>query len=87
MSLFGGGGEGPDPDLFIECYGRMAVNSFNILDPETGEGVGTGLYLGPSIMDHSCRPNACVTFEDQFNIVVRALEPMEHRLIFGRPFS
>ena len=60
----------PDPNHFLECYGRMAVNSFNVLS-ETGEGIGTALYLGPSIMDHSCRPNATVSFEDGYNIVVR----------------
>ena len=47
--------DAPDPDYFLEVYGRMAVNSFNVLCPESGEAVGTALYLGPSIMDHSCR--------------------------------
>lgn len=24
--------EAPDPDYFLQCYGRMAINSFNVLD-------------------------------------------------------
>ena len=26
--------DAPDPDYFLECYGRMAINSFHILDEE-----------------------------------------------------
>ena len=63
--------DAPDPDFFLECYGRMAVNSFHILD-ENHEGIGTALYLGPSVMDHSCQPNAAVNFDGR-NIVVRSL--------------
>lgn len=63
--------DAPDPDYFLECYGRMAINSFNILD-ENQEAIGLALYLGPSIMDHSCQPNAAVNF-DGINIVVRSL--------------
>ena len=73
-----GEADAPDPNYFLECYGRMAINSFNILD-DNDEAVGTALYVGPSIMNHSCKPNACVRFENQKNIVVRALEDMESR--------
>ena len=24
--------DAPDPDYFLECYGRMAVNSFHVMD-------------------------------------------------------
>ena len=27
-----GEGDAPDPDYFLECYGRMAVNSFHVMD-------------------------------------------------------
>ena len=27
--------DAPDPDYFLECYGRMAINSFHILDEDT----------------------------------------------------
>ena len=73
-----GESDAPDPNYFLECYGRMAINSFNILD-DNDDAVGTALYLGPSIMNHSCKPNASVRFENQKQIVVRALEDMESR--------
>jgi len=44
----------PPPEFYLRVYGRMAVNSFHVLNEEQ-EGVGFALYLGPSIMDHSCR--------------------------------
>jgi len=40
----------------------MCINSFNIVNGEM-QAVGTGIYLAPSILDHSCSPNAVVTFE------------------------
>ena len=29
--------DAPDPDYFLECYGRMAINSFHILDEDSEE--------------------------------------------------
>ncbi|KAJ6634633.1 Histone-lysine N-methyltransferase SMYD3 [Pseudolycoriella hygida] len=52
----------PNPTEFIKIYGRMLVNAFNILDEEMNS-IGTGIYLGVSIIDHSCTPNAVATFE------------------------
>lgn len=40
----------------------MAVNSFSVLDGEMNS-IGSALYLGASIMDHSCQPNAVATFD------------------------
>jgi SET and MYND domain-containing protein len=40
----------------------MCINSFNILNGEM-QAIGTGIYLAPSILDHSCSPNAVATFE------------------------
>ncbi|XP_058816453.1 histone-lysine N-methyltransferase SMYD3 [Topomyia yanbarensis] len=56
----------------LQIFGKMCINSFNILDDEMNS-IGTGMYLGASVMDHSCRPNAVVTF-DGINIHVRLLE-------------
>ena len=55
----------------LEVWGIHQTNGFH-----------NGVCIKMSRFNHSCRPNACVAFEDQFNLVVRALEPMEHRLIF-----
>lgn len=40
----------------------MCINGFNILDSEMIS-IGTGIYLGVSIVDHSCKPNAVATFD------------------------
>lgn len=40
---------------------QLVVNGFNILDPEM-VGIGTGIYLGVSIVDHSCDPTAVAIF-------------------------
>ena len=40
---------------------QVLVNTFNIGDEEH-KSIGTGLYLAGSIFDHSCEPNAYVTF-------------------------
>ena len=52
----------PPPDELLETFGRMVVNTFTVCDGEM-MAVGVGLYLGPSALDHSCRPNAVVTME------------------------
>lgn len=56
----------PDPvpkeNELMTIYGRLCTNGFNILDPEMIS-IGTGIYLGVSIVDHSCKPNAVATFE------------------------
>lgn len=50
----------------------MCVNSFSICNQEL-QSLGTGMYLGASIVDHSCKPTAVVTFEGT-TLVMRALE-------------
>lgn len=52
----------------------MCVNSFNIMNGEM-QAIGTGIYLAPSILDHSCSPNAVVTF-DGFKLSVRLTQEM-----------
>lgn len=47
------------------------VNGFNILDPEMTS-LGTGIYLGVSIIDHSCEPTAVAVFSGT-TIVIRSL--------------
>ena len=54
---------------------RFMVNSFSITSFEVGscgsekEVVGYSLYLAPSILDHSCAPNAKVG-QDRRNILL-----------------
>lgn len=55
-------------------YGRMCVNSFNICNQEL-QSLGTGIYLGASIIDHSCEPTALATFEGT-SIFIRTLQDL-----------
>lgn len=66
----------PNSAELMGIYGRLCVNSFNILDSEMNS-IGTGMYLGPSIIDHSCKPNAVAVFEGT-TIIIRALENFPH---------
>lgn len=50
----------------------MCINSFNICN-EDQQILGTGVYLGASILDHSCEPNAVATFEGT-TINIRAVK-------------
>lgn len=64
----------PNQSELMGIYGRLVVNGFNILDPEMNS-VATGLYLGVSITDHSCVPNAIATFEGT-KLFIRTLKDL-----------
>lgn len=61
----------PNSAEILRLYGRMCVNSYNILDSDMNS-IGVGIYLGPSVIDHSCKPNAVAVFEGT-TILIRAL--------------
>ncbi|ESN90710.1 hypothetical protein HELRODRAFT_166414 [Helobdella robusta] len=61
-----------NPGMLLETFGKMVVNSYSILDEDLNN-IGTGFYLGPSIIDHSCRPNCVITFNG-INMVVKCLK-------------
>ncbi|XP_065157906.1 histone-lysine N-methyltransferase SMYD3-like isoform X1 [Atheta coriaria] len=71
---FLGGESLPNSAELMGMYGRMCVNSFNICDAEM-VALGTGIYLGASVIDHSCRPNAVATFEGT-TLYIRAIEDL-----------
>jgi len=48
-------------DHLFETYCRILINSTEITDC-MGNVIGTGIYLGLSAVDHSCRPNVNVLF-------------------------
>ena len=66
----------PDLDAFGEIFGRLVINGFEICD-EFGNNKAWGIYLGASVIDHSCCPNAHVVFEGR-HIYVRALQDFEN---------
>ena len=48
---------------FVQLYGRMVINNFELITLTSGgESLGIGVYLAPSIVDHSCQPDAWVEF-------------------------
>lgn len=61
----------PNTAELMGIYGRICINSFNILDLNMNS-IGVGIYLGASVIDHSCKPNALVVFEGN-TIIVRTL--------------
>uniref|UniRef100_A0A023F770 Putative histone-lysine n-methyltransferase smyd3-like isoform x1 n=1 Tax=Triatoma infestans TaxID=30076 RepID=A0A023F770_TRIIF len=62
----------PNFSEFTGMYGRVVVNSFNILDGDMNN-LGTGIYLGASTIDHSCEPNAVAVFSGT-NITIRTIK-------------
>ncbi|CAG0887334.1 unnamed protein product, partial [Cyprideis torosa] len=51
-----------NPYELLTIYGKICVNSFSIVDGEMTT-TGTGIYLAPSILDHSCHPTALAVFD------------------------
>ncbi|XP_059099232.1 uncharacterized protein LOC131893268 [Tigriopus californicus] len=72
------GPKAPNFETFLEIYGRLIINGFEICDGNQSI-KGWGLYLAPSILDHSCAPNATVSFLGR-TIFVRTLVDMESPL-------
>lgn len=64
----------PNTVELMGIYGRMVINSFMLLDIDMNS-IGTGIYLASSIVDHSCNPNAVVTFYGK-TINIRAIKDM-----------
>lgn len=64
----------PNAAELMGIYGRICMNSFNILDLDMNR-IGVGIYLGPSIMDHSCKPNAVAIFEGT-TIIIRTIKDL-----------
>ncbi|KAH8420067.1 hypothetical protein KR009_005472, partial [Drosophila setifemur] len=65
----------PNKTELMSIYGRLITNGFNVLDAEMNS-IATAIYLGVSITDHSCKPNAVATFEGN-ELHVHATEDME----------
>ena len=65
----------PEFEEFVRFYGKVVINDFE-LTQSCGEwedqSLGMGVFLAPSIVDHSCRPNAEVEFRGN-RLVMRSL--------------
>ena len=64
-------GNVPSEDKVLEIYGKIMVNSMFILN-DAIEHIGFGLYLGASIFDHSCSPNAHWHFRGK-EVIIRTI--------------
>ncbi|XP_043253965.1 histone-lysine N-methyltransferase ASHR1 [Colletes gigas] len=64
----------PNSAELMGIFGRICINSFNIIDLDMNS-IGVGIYLGPSIIDHSCAPNAVSIFEGT-TIIIRTIEDL-----------
>lgn len=74
--LFGflGDTQMPNSAELMGIYGRICINSFNIFDLDMNS-IGVGIYLAPSVVDHSCVPNAVATFEG-ITLNIRTIEDL-----------
>ncbi|XP_076343608.1 histone-lysine N-methyltransferase SMYD3-like [Tachypleus tridentatus] len=75
LKLFIGEENLPPYNEIVDIFGKMVVNSYCIYSGDLQE-IGTGLYLGASFFDHSCEPNAAVTFNGP-TLYVRTLQDMD----------
>lgn len=64
----------PKSDV-LDIYGRILINSFDITC-NGYQSVGVGLYLGASVLDHSCDPNAVAVFKGR-EIIIRTISQIE----------
>uniref|UniRef100_A0A914XF78 MYND-type domain-containing protein n=1 Tax=Plectus sambesii TaxID=2011161 RepID=A0A914XF78_9BILA len=58
--------------IILDVFGKVTINSFVIFSRNVP--VGLGLYVGASILDHSCDPDVFANFNGP-RIVVRPLKP------------
>ncbi|KAL3280384.1 hypothetical protein HHI36_017871 [Cryptolaemus montrouzieri] len=66
----------PNSVDLMGMFGRMCINSFNICTEEQ-QTLGTGMYLGASVLDHSCEPNALAMFQGT-TLHIKALKQMSY---------
>ena len=65
-----------NPEAGIDIYGRYVINSLSIYNIMQDD-IGHGLYLGASILDHSCHPTAIWNFCKGTDLFVRTIEDVD----------
>ncbi|OQV14539.1 hypothetical protein BV898_11260 [Hypsibius exemplaris] len=82
----------PDFLSFLRLYGRFLINNFSIYDLKHPAVVvvGRGIYLQPSVLDHSCQPNALQCSIGK-TVLIKAIKPIEQkedvRIAYMSPFD
>ncbi|XP_050389653.2 histone-lysine N-methyltransferase SMYD3 [Patella vulgata] len=61
----------PSAYLLFSMFGKMVINTFSICD-DSLQSIGSGLYVSPSQIDHSCQPNAVAIFSGK-TVQIRAV--------------
>ena len=59
----------------LDIYGRMMVNTHKIFN-DALEHIGFGLYLGTSVLDHSCAPNSHWHFQGK-EMIIRTIDEVK----------
>lgn len=70
--------EGVPDSYILQLFGVMCINTMHVADDD-GQ-LGSGLYLAPSLIDHSCRPNLSATFRGR-RLQLRAVRPITARSV------
>ena len=68
-------GKGVAFEFLMTIFGKITINSHGIFSPSL-ELIGDGLYIGASVLDHSCAPNSIYVTNGK-TISVRAIENIE----------
>ena len=74
---------------FVKLYGMVVINDFELTQScgsWEDESLGMGVFLAPSIVDHSCQPNAEVEFKGN-RLVMRSLVDRKEKNIDNVYFS
>jgi len=58
----------------MEAISKCIANSLTVMDEFQNNEIGQGLYLGPSALDHDCRPNAEYVFVGR-TVIVTSIIP------------
>ena len=59
----------------LEIFGKYVTNSLCVYDVCIGP-IGSGIYLGASVLDHSCFPNA-IWIHDKKELIIRTIDEVE----------
>ena len=67
-----------DYQLLDQLFCRFVINHFDILSysKTRSEPIGSGLYIEPSVLNHSCQPNAATIYFGT-TLVLKAIKPIK----------
>ena len=66
-----------DVEYLLRIFGKISINQHGIFSNSL-EFIGDGLYLGASVFDHSCSPNAICVTKNGKEMFIRAIKEIEN---------